>query len=136
MACSGLLPVRIPGVPKGHEILTIFAFAGLCIGLVRLTTQIARRATHRRANHRALRARLWASSVTGAVVLPIILTGLAQGYVYFARPQLHWVGLNWRALHVPVYLSFAFWEWVTCTALSVHVIVLGVAASADSVTGS
>jgi hypothetical protein len=135
-ACSGLLPVRIPGLPKGHELLTILAFAGLCIGLVRLTTQVAGRAVQRRASHTVRRSRLWAASVAGVVVLPIILTGLAQAYVFFARPELHWVGLDWRAHHVPVYLSFAFWEWVTCAVLSVHVAALALAASADGVAGS
>jgi hypothetical protein len=33
-------------------------------------------------------------------------------------PALPWVSPAWRAREVPVWLSFAFWEWVTCASLS------------------
>jgi hypothetical protein len=63
----------------------------------------------------------------GLAVLPIFLAGLAEAYVYYVLPQLHWVSLAWRARGVPVYLSFAFWEWITCALLSVYMAVLSVA---------
>jgi hypothetical protein len=130
-ACSGLLPLRIPGLPKGHELLTILAFFGLWLGSVRLTLQLAERATRRRVHGSAHHPRLRAASLAAVVALPVVLTGLAQAYVFFARPDLHWVGLEWRARHVPVYLSFAFWEWVTCGVLTVYVAGLALAAAAE-----
>jgi hypothetical protein len=36
-----------------------------------------------------------------------------------------------RARHVPAYLSFAIWEWVTCGVLTIHVTGLALAASAE-----
>jgi hypothetical protein len=125
MLGAGVLPLRVPGVPKGHEILTLLAFTGLCVGLVRLTLD--------RVGHTAGRATT-AASQTGLagfafaslLVAPIVFAGLAQAYVFYAVPELHWVGLAWRARGVPVYLSFAFWEWVTVVLLSVYLTVLGI----------
>jgi hypothetical protein len=130
-ACSGLLPLRIPGLPKGHEILTIFAFFGLCLGSVRLTLQLAGRAARGQEREPGHRPRFWGKRLVAVVALPVALTGLAQAYVFFARPDLHWVGLGWRARHVPVYLSFAFWEWVTCGVLTIYVAGLALAAAAE-----
>jgi hypothetical protein len=134
-ACSGVLPLRIPGLPKGHEILTILAFFGLCLGSVRLTLQLAERVARRRVRGPGRRTSLWAASVVAVVVLPVVLTGLAQAYVFFARPDLHWVGLEWRARHVPAYLSFAFWEWVTCGVLTVYVAGLALTLAAEDAAG-
>jgi hypothetical protein len=98
---------------------------------VRLTLQLAGRAARSRVHGSALHPRLRAASLAAVVALPVVLTGLAQAYVFFARPDLHWVGLEWRARHVPVYLSFAFWEWVTCGVLTVYVAGLALAAAAE-----
>jgi hypothetical protein len=130
-ACSGVLPLRISGLAKGHEILTILAFFGLCLGSVRLTLQLAERIARRRVRGPDRRLRFRAASLVAVVALPVVLTGLAQAYVFFARPDLHWVGLEWRARHVPAYLSFAFWEWVTCGVLTVYVAGLAIAAEAE-----
>jgi hypothetical protein len=60
------------------------------------------------------------------LVAPIVFAGLAQVYVFYVKPELHWVGLAWRTRGVPVYLSFAFWEWMTVVLLSVYLTVLGI----------
>jgi hypothetical protein len=57
-------------------------------------------------------------------VLPILLAGCAQAYIFYVLPDLHWVGLAWRTRGVPVYLSFAVWEWVTCAVLSGYLAIL------------
>lgn len=128
MVCSGVLPLRLRGIPKGHEILTLLAFAGLCLGVVRLTFQTAERAFRLRAGGPTRRRRLYGMALAAVVELPILLAGLAQAYVFYVLPELHWVGLSWRARGVPIFLSFAFWEWVTCAVLSVHMVILSVAA--------
>jgi uncharacterized protein (DUF2126 family) len=68
--------------------------------------------------------RLYARLLAGFAVSPIIVTAVAQVYVSHALPGLPWVSLAWRERGVPVYLSFAFWEWVTCAVFSVYVLVL------------
>jgi len=128
MVCSGVLPLRLPGLPKGHEILTVLAFIGLCLGVVRLTFQTVESAFRRRVGGSVAHQRLSSVALAGVVVLPIVLAGVAQAYVYYVLPGLHWVGLAWRARGVPMYLSFAFWEWVTCAVLSVQLVILSLAA--------
>jgi hypothetical protein len=68
--------------------------------------------------------RLHAGILAGVVLSPIVLAALAQAYLSYALPVLPWVSIAWRARGVPVYLSFAFWEWVTCAVFSVYMLVL------------
>jgi hypothetical protein len=72
------------------------------------------------------RPRLYAAALVGAAMLPIVLAGAAQAYVYLEVPDLPWISLAWRARGVPVYISFAFWEWVTCLVLSAYMVILAV----------
>jgi hypothetical protein len=65
-------------------------------------------------------------------VFPIVLAAMAQAYVHYALPELRWVSLSWRARGVPVYLSFAFWEWVTCFVLSAYAAILSLTTDAVS----
>jgi hypothetical protein len=124
MAWVGLFPHPVPGLRKGHEILTLLAFAGVCLGIVCLTAQLASQGgPHPRAGG-ARPHRLVASVLASLAVLPILFAGCAQAYVFYRRPDLHWVGLAWRARGIPVYLSFAFWEWVTCAVLSGYLAIL------------
>ena len=60
----------------------------------------------------------------GLVLSPIVLAAVVEIYVASALPQLPWVNLAWRARGVPAYLSFSFWEWVTCAVFSVYMVVL------------
>jgi hypothetical protein len=127
MIGAAVLPRRLLRVQKGHEILAILAFAGLCIGVVYLTFQTIERLLQGRVRRSNGHARLYAIIVAGVAVFPILLAGLAQAYVHFVLPELPWVNISWRARGVPVYLSFAFWEWVTCTMLSVYLMILSLA---------
>jgi hypothetical protein len=62
MAASVLLPWRLPRLPKEHEILTLFAFRGLCLGMIRLAFQTAERVLRRRAGGSARRLRLYGAA--------------------------------------------------------------------------
>jgi hypothetical protein len=64
--------------------------------------------------------RLYAGLLAGALLLPILLAGLAPAYVSYALPELRWVGLEWRSRGVPLFLSFTFWQWITCAVFSVY----------------
>jgi hypothetical protein len=128
MAGSAVLPQWLLPVRKGHEILVALAFACLCLGMVLLLFRVVEQVSRRRMSGAARRPRLRAAVLGGAAVLPMLLAGCAQAYVYYARPELHWVNLSWRAQGVPYYLSFAFWEWVTCAVLSACVAILSLTA--------
>jgi hypothetical protein len=120
MVCCALLREPLLWIPRSHELLALAAFFGLCIGMVQLAFQMAERNLRSRARSFASAPRLYAGLLAGAVLSPILLAGIAQAYVSHALPELPWVGLEWRARGVPVYLSFAFWEWITCVVFSAY----------------
>lgn len=121
MMCCALLPERL-GIPKGHDLLALAAFVGVCIGIVDSTFKAVERSA--RLGRVAGSPRLRAGILAGVPLSPIVLAALAQAYVSHALPGLAWVNLAWRARGVPIYLSFAFWEWVTCAVFSVYMVVL------------
>ncbi|MBV8910858.1 MAG: hypothetical protein JOZ89_08865 [Gammaproteobacteria bacterium] len=114
MMCCGLLPGPLLRLPKLHELLALTAFFGIGIGLVQ-SVRVAALPGNRRG---------YAAVLAGAAVSPIVLAALAQAYVSYALPRLPWVSLAWRTRGVPAYLSFAFWEWITCGVFSVYMLVL------------
>jgi hypothetical protein len=122
MVCCALLPERILRTPKGHEALALAAFIAVCIGLAQLTFSAVQRSARTRGLPGAPRA--YAGVLAGLLVSPAVLAGVAQAYVSIARPTLPWVGIAWRARGIPVYLSFAFWEWITCAVFSLYMIFL------------
>jgi hypothetical protein len=124
MACASALPQWLDRIPKGHEMLALFAWSTLLLGMMRMTFQTTERAVPRRMGASIGGPRLYATVLVGIALLPILLAGFALGYVYFVLPQLPWVNLSWRARGVPVYLSFAFWQWITLLLLSAYMGVL------------
>jgi hypothetical protein len=122
MVCCALLPDRLVGIPKGHDSLALAAFVSVCIGMVHSTFKAVDRSA--RLGRLAGSPRLHAGILAGVPLSPIVLAALSQAYVSHALPGLPWVSLAWRARGVPVYLSFAFWEWVTCAVFSVYMVVL------------
>ncbi len=128
--CAAVLPQWLLRLERGHEFLTLLAFAGLCVGMIRLMFQTMERTLRKRMRRFTGHARWLASFLAGSAAFPILLAALAQLYVFYAHPELRWVSLSWRDRGVPVYLSFDFWEWVTCFALSAYTVILSLAFSA------
>jgi hypothetical protein len=91
-------------VHKGHELLAIGVFAGLYAGVLGLYAERLRR------DRRALVGAL----LVGAPLAAIAVTQLA---LYFDQRDLGWVDRGWRAMGVPVWLSFAFWQWLALAML-------------------
>jgi hypothetical protein len=114
MLSCAWLPAWLPRLPKGHDLLALSAFLGLCVGIVALTFRRTGKDHHP----------LCAGLLAGAALLPILLAALTQAYVSYALPDLPWVGLGWRARGAPVYLSFALWEWTTCAVFSAYTLSL------------
>lgn len=93
-------------VPKGHEILGILAFTGLYLGM--LVFQI--RAMVRQ------RVYLFAALL---VTVPLVAIGLSQLWLFLAQREIGWLNTDWRELGVPVWLSFAFWQWLAILFLTI-----------------
>jgi hypothetical protein len=122
MILSSLLPERWLSIRDGHEILAIAGFICVCGGLVLVSVD------YLCLQRRVLRTLPVLLGV--AAFSPIAMAGITQAYLSVFRPELPWVGMAWRALHVPLYLSFALWEWVTCAVLSVLMTGIGIAVGA------
>ena len=123
MMWCALLPERLLRIPKSHDVLALAAFVGICVGMVHATLRTATKRGVQRGDLPG-KPRLRPVVLAGVALAPIMLAALAQAYVSYARPELKWVNLAWRARGVPLYLSFAFWEWVTCAMFSVYMVVL------------
>ena len=121
MVCCALLPERLLGLPRSHDFLALAAFICVCVGMAHSTFNAVKRSVR---PGRPGNPMLAAAILAGIPLYPIALAILAQAYVSFALPQLPWVSLAWRARGVHVYLSFAFWEWVTCVLFSAYMIIL------------
>jgi hypothetical protein len=83
---------------KSHELLALATFLGLYIGILALLFQIMRY------------QRLYLVAII-VVVLPLLAIGLLQFYLYIDQRELGWVDTSWRDKGIPVWLSFAFWQW-------------------------
>jgi len=124
MVCCAWLPGRFPRIPNGHDLLAVSAFISLCIGMVQLTFHAAVRSFRLRTRIFPAGPRIYAGLLAAAALSPIVLAGVTQAYVSHALPELPWVGLEWRARGVSAYLSFAFWEWITCVVFSAYTVSL------------
>jgi hypothetical protein len=100
LGLEGLLAIDLsPLGRKAHEAVAIVAFAGAYVGVVGLQL------------HRVWR--LGGSIVPALlVVLPLLAVGVTQMLLFFDQRDLGWVNTEWREMGIPVYLSFAFWQWV------------------------
>ena len=65
-----------------------------------------------RRGERAGRAGFASFAVSCLPIVPVVLAACAQ--VYASHARLPWVTIAWRARHIAMYWSFAFWEWVAC----------------------
>lgn len=83
---------------KSHELLALVFFLGLYVGILVLLFQIMR----------YQRAYLLAVII---VVLPLLAIGVLQLYLYLDQRELGWVDTSWREQGIPLWLSFAFWQW-------------------------
>jgi hypothetical protein len=117
MILSALLPERWLSIRNGHEMLAIAGFISVCCGLVLLSLNAR--------NPERGSSRLLPVSFALVAFSPIAMAGVTQAYLTWWRPELPWVGLAWRTMRVPLYLSFALWEWVTCALLSAYMAGVG-----------
>jgi len=86
-------------IHKGHEIFALVAFFATYLGVLGSLAG-------------ALRDRRFHTLPVLVVATPLIGVGITQAWLYFAGRQLGWVDESWRTQGVPVWLSFAFWQWL------------------------
>jgi hypothetical protein len=84
---------------KTHEILAILTFVGLYFGSIIILINLGYK------NRNMLIPIVM-------VLIPIVAIGASQLYLYFDQRDLGWVNVEWRAMGVPIWLSFAFWQWM------------------------
>ena len=60
------------------------------------------------------------------VAVPMAGAMVSQAYLFFVPNNLGWVGPEWAKMGVPVYLSFAFWEWMASAGIYVSLYVIAI----------
>jgi hypothetical protein len=91
-------------VRKGHEAIALIAFLSFYAGIVGL---YAHRVRQRRASP-------WSAAV---VVMPLLGVGFRECYLYFAQRSVGWADYDWKGTGAPLWLSFAWWQWLAATLL-------------------
>lgn len=86
-------------VYKGHELLALAGFLGVYLGILALLVQLM------------FRRRLYALPAV-LIASPLLAIGITQLWLYFEQRDLGWVKPSWREMGIPLWLSFAFWQWM------------------------
>ncbi len=111
LICSGLLGLErllvqdlSHWIYKGHELIALFVFLGLYGGILGLLLQLMRR------------NRMFILPVL-LVVAPLLAIGVNQLWLYLEQRDLGWVDRSWREMGIPLWHSFAFWQWLSMAFL-------------------
>jgi len=107
LALEGLFALDLsPLGRKAHEAVAVVAFLGFYVGVLGL---------------QAYRVRRLGASLLPAllVALPLVAVGLSQVGLYFDQRDLGWVNTEWREMGIPLYLSFAFWQWLAVAGIGI-----------------
>ena len=47
------------------------------------------------------------------ILSPLVAIGIGAFWLYLEQRDVGWVDTNWREKGMPIWLSFAFWQWLT-----------------------
>ena len=86
-------------VYKAHEILGLLTFLGLYSGVFVLLVQAM------------LRQKILVLPSL-LIASPLLAIGITQFWLYLDQRNLGWVDTSWREMGIPLWLSFAFWQWL------------------------
>jgi hypothetical protein len=107
-ALTGLERLLLPDASrlfdKAHELLALLCFLCLYAGVVAVCLQWRR--TAGAARH-----------VPNLLLLHFTLLGAMLIFLWLGQRELGWVGRDWRALGIPLWRSFAFWQWLACVSI-------------------
>jgi hypothetical protein len=105
LALEGLLLLDLTRLGrKGHEVLALATFLGFYGGVLGLFVHRIRDAG----------AAIWPALL---VMAPLCAVGGSQLALYLGQRDLGWVNTGWREMGVPLWLSFAFWQWLAVAFL-------------------
>ena len=104
---------------KAHEITAIITIAGIYLGVAGfwycLTVWLVK----------VRRRPAWfGASVFLLPAVPMTGVMLSQAWLFFDPNRPGWVSREWIALGIPVWLSFAFWEWLAVCGLVLCICIL------------
>lgn len=117
---DGIVIPKLNGIAyKLHEGVATFAFAAIFFGVIGFWLaslwwlRLERRWT-------------WSACALLSVFVAFPFAGamVSQAYLFFVPNDLGWVGREWAEQGVPVWLSFAFWEWVAIGGIYVSLYVM------------
>lgn len=86
-------------IDKAHELIAIFTLLGLYIGILSLLIQFIQ----------LKKNGIFPLLLIAGVLVPVGIIGLS---IYIEQRDLGWVDTDWRMKGIPVWLSFAFWQWL------------------------
>jgi hypothetical protein len=106
-------------VHKGHELVALIAFLSFYAGVLGLY---------------AHRVRVRRAFLVPAViaVAPLLGIGLRELFLYLAQRHVGWADYDWRGHGTPLWLSFAWWQWLATGMLWLSVGHLLVTASSPT----
>ena len=84
---------------NAHEILALMAFFGFYFGILGLLFLVT------------LRQRIYVFTFI-LVASPLLAIGITLFWLYLDQRDLGWVDSSWREMGIPIWLSFAFWQWI------------------------
>lgn len=108
-------------IHKAHEMTAIVTFACIYLGVAGFWYCLAVWLTKTR------RCPKWVG-VGVFLIFSVPMTGimLSQAWLFFDPNRPGWVSREWIALGIPLWLSFAFWEWLAFCGLVFCICVLAV----------
>lgn len=99
-----LLPDASKLFDKAHELLALLCFLCLYAGVVAVCLEWRRpRGAGRHMPH--------------LLLLHFTLIGAMLIFLWLGQRELGWVRRDWRALGIPLWRSFAFWQWLACVSI-------------------
>ena len=128
-AVLGLEGLRIldlsQAVSKGHELVALAAFLSAYLGVLTLLACLI------------LGQRLYTLPAL-LIASPLVAIGVSQLWLYFEQRGIGWVGPSWREMGIPMWVSFAFWQWLAIGFLwgGLGLLVLAGSAEAGSASNS
>jgi hypothetical protein len=91
-------------VRKGHELVALVAFLAFYAGIPGLYVQ-------------RVRLRRAFLLPAGIVLVPLAGVGVREFYLYLAQRGIGWANYDWRGHGAPLWLSFAWWQWLAAGLL-------------------
>lgn len=86
-------------INNAHEGLALFTLLGLYVGVLGLLSQFIH---------------IKKSNIFPVllIVSPLVAIGIGGLWLYLEQRDVGWVNTNWREKGIPIWLSFAFWQWL------------------------